>query len=326
MTDEWYDEADAEPVYGVRAGRYRYPDPPGYERAKGSAGGFMRMTNLASAFSDQRRLQAWRERMIVMGLRTEEGEVLYDEIMAAGVESMEPAAARDYLEMMAGKLADAAGGGHGARRGTARHTMLQVAIETGVITGHRTMRLQLSSLFEALERHHLEPIPGWSERRVCNPAFHTIGTLDLGVQCILTGQKGILDLKTQRGFWSYQEIAGQQHGYDSAPWVWEGPPDASGKWVKAPEWNLVGRPGTEFAGRRVALLAHMPQEPGENQLPVEIHEVALDYGREVMEVALRNVLLRSQGKSAKAGRRVGAVRETPRIPARVGVASSAIAQ
>lgn len=325
MTDEWYDEAEAEPEYGIRAGRYRYPDPPGYVRPKG-AGGFMRMTNLASAFSDQKRLQAWRERMIVMGLRTEEGETLYDEIMAAGLDSMEQQEARDYLELMAGKLADAAGGGHGARRGTARHTMLQVFAESGVITGHRTMRLQLHSLYEALERHYLEPMPGWSERRVCNTALHTMGTLDLGVRCLLTGQIGILDLKTQRSFWSYQEIAGQQLGYDGADWVWEGPPDASGRWMPPPLWNMVGRPGTEFAGRRVALLAHMPQEPGRNQLPVEIHEVALDYGAEVMELALRNVRLRSVGKSVAPGKRVGWVREIPVIPASVRVASSAIAQ
>jgi hypothetical protein len=59
---------------------------------------------------------------------------------------------------------------------------------------------------------------------------------------------------------------------------------------------------------------------------VEIHEVALDYGQEVMQTALRNVQLRSKGKSVAAGKRIGWVRETPVIPASVGVAPSAIAQ
>lgn len=327
---DWYDEPEPPAEYGVRAGRYRYPDPPGYERNPKAAAGFMRMTNLASAFSDQKRLQAWRERMIMLGLRTAEGEVLYDELMAANVEGMEPRNAKQFLEQMADKIADAAGAGHGSRRGTARHLMLQHMMETGVLTGTRTMRLQWASLEAALARHHLEPIPGWSERRVCNTRYHVMGTLDLGVMCRLTGQIGILDLKTQRSFWTYQEIAGQQHGYDSAEWTWEGPHGPDGRWVRRPmDWNLTGAAGGEFEGRRVALLAHMPQEPGKGQLPVEIHEVALDYGDEVLKVALDNVRLRSVGASVAPGRRIGAVRPVPsatiRVSSKLGVDTPAIA-
>lgn len=321
----FYDEAPAGPVYGLgehigkMRGRYHFPDPPGYVRPKGSTPGFMRMTNLASAFSDQKRLQNWRERMIMLGLRTSEGETIYDEFMAADLEAMDPNEAKQYLEQMADKIANAAGAGHGARRGTARHTMLQAMAERGVLTGSRTMRLQLHSLYRALEEHCLEPLPGWSERRVCNLTYGTMGTLDLGVRCTITGQIGILDLKTQRRFWSYQEASGQQQGYDSAQWVWEGPPDPSGRWVRPPEWNLVGRPGTRFAGRRVALLAHMPQAPGPDQLPVEIHEVDLSYGHDVMVQALNNVRLRSIGASVADGRAVGGKRPVP------GLDTSAIA-
>jgi len=315
--DEFWDEPGDGNVYGLgenigkMKGRYHYPDPPGYVREKGEAAGFMRMTNLAAAFSDQIRLQKWRERMILLGIRTEEGEVLYDELMAEDLDHMDPMVARKFLESMADRMANAAGAGQGARRGTARHTMLQAMQETGVLTGTRTMKLQYHSLMNALERHHLEPIPGWSERRVCNTTYGVMGTLDLGVRCTLTGATGILDLKTQRGFWTYQEIAGQQYGYDSAQWVWAGPHDPSGRWEAAPKWDAVGLPGTEFAGRRVAYLAHMPQAPGDHQFPVEIHEVCLDYGHEVMVVARENVRLRSIGKSVKPGRRIGALRATP---------------
>jgi hypothetical protein len=312
--DGFYDEAPAGPVYGIQRGRYVYPAPPGYTIPKGDRG-FMRMTNLAAAFSDQIRLQKWRERMIMLGLRTEEGEVLYDELAAAGIEQMTPEDAKAFLETMAEKIADAAGAGLGARRGTARHTMLQVFHESGVITGHRTMRLQLHSLHEALEAHYLRPLPGWSERRVCNTRYGVMGTLDLGVECLLTGQRGILDLKTQRRFWTFQEIAGQQHGYDSAEWVWDGPPDPSGSWLRPRPWDLTGAVGGDFEGRRVALLAHMPphmpQAQGPQMLPVEIHEVALDYGAEVMTQARENVRLRSIGASTAKGRRVGARRPVP---------------
>lgn len=304
--DDWYDEAAAEPKYGIKRGRYVYPAPPGYTIPKGQRG-FMRMTNLAAAFSDQIRLQLWRERMIMLGLRTEEGETLYDELMAANLEGLAQDEAKEFLEGMADRIADAAGASHGSRRGTARHTMLQAFMETGVLTGTRRMRLQHESLMEALDKHDLEPIPGMSERRVCNVQVGTMGTLDLGVLCRRTGQIGILDLKTQRRFWTYQEIAGQQWGYDSAGWMWEGPADDSGQWVPAPVWTLTGRV-KDFRLRRVALLAHMPQSPGPDQLPVQIHEVALDYGQEVMEQALRNVQLRSKGASVAEGRRVGALR------------------
>jgi hypothetical protein len=328
MTDDldfFYDDAPAAPAFGVRRGRYQFPDPPGYVRAKGTPPGFMRMTNLASAFSDQKRLQAWRERMIMSGLRTPEGEVLLDEFMALDLFSLTPEEAKAALEDYADRIADAAGAGHGARRGTARHTMLQAMQETGVLTGTRRMRLQYSSLEKALDRHQLRPLPGWSERRVCHPAYGVIGTLDLAVEHIPTGQRGILDLKTQRRFWTYMEICGQQFGYDDAPWVWEGPPDPSGWWAEAPIWDLTGAVGGEFEGRRVALLAHMPQEPGGNQLPVEIHEVSLEYGQRVLGQALGNIKLRSLGASVARGRRVGTVRPLPETRALEGVAPSAIA-
>lgn len=310
----FYDEAPRPAMYGLGEnvgkvrGRYHFPDPPGYVRPKGAASGFMRMTNLASAFSDQKRLMAWRERMIMAGLRTPEGEVLFDEFMAMDLDSLSPDKVKKLLEECADRLANAAGAGHGARRGTARHTMLQAVQETGVLTGTRRMRLRYASLLKALERHRLEPLPGWSERRVCHPNYHVIGTLDLAVRHIPTGQTGILDLKTQRRFWTYMEICGQQFGYDDAPWVWEGEPDSSGQWVEAPRWNLTGAAGGEFEGRRVALLAHMPQEPGPDQLPVEIHEVSLEYGEAALGQALGNVYLRSVGASVAVGRRVGAVR------------------
>jgi hypothetical protein len=76
-------------------------------------------------------------------------------------------------------------------------------------------------------------------------------------------------------------------------------------------WDLTGAVGGDFEGRRVALLAHMPQAQGPQMLPVEIWEVALDYGAEVMTQARENVRLRSIGASTAKGRRVGARRPVP---------------
>lgn len=310
LTEEaFWDEAEDKPKYGLNEsrGRYEFPDPPGWTRPKGMSKGFMRMTNLAGAFSDQMRLQLWRERMILLGLR--EDEVLFDELAAAPIEEWDAYKAKEWLERHANRAASVAKADQGSRRGTARHLMLQSYVETGLLTGTRTMRLQLESLLETLERHELDIIPGWSERRVCNTICMCIGTLDLGVSCRRTGQVGILDLKTAKAFWTYQEACGQQWGYDAAPWAWEGTLDDSGSWVRPLEWNLLGSARGPAPGRRVALLAHMPHEPGPHQLPVELHEVDLDYGREVMLVALNNVRLRSIGSSVADGRRVGGKRE-----------------
>ena len=311
LSDEdafWMDAAPAAEIYGVNTkyrGRYHFPDPPGYKRAKGQRG-FMRMTNLAAAFSDQIRLQLWRERMVLVGIREDEG-LLFDELAAEALEQKTPEEAREWLQSFANRCADRAGAGVGARRGTARHLMVQNWMESGTITGHRRMILQLHSLLEALERHHLEPVPGWAERFVCNPRYHVMGKLDMRVRDLDTGEEGVLDLKTQRSFWSYLEIAGQQFGYSDAKWAWEGPANDSGRWVPMPANNLTGLM-PENRGKRVALLAHMPHEAGPGQLPVEIHEVSLEFGEQVLDTALRNVQLRSVGSSTAAGRRIGGVR------------------
>jgi hypothetical protein len=303
--DDFYDNAPAKPMYGLTDDQsyYRYPPPPEVEIPKGWRG-WRRMTNLAGAFADQRALQIWLEWKAWMGLRTADG-ILFDEWMARDVESLSVPDQKELVTKFAERARDAAGGSTAARKGTARHDMLEGYLKTGKVNGTRTMIMQMASLLKALDAHDLEPLPGWSERRVWHPAAGgTMGTLDMGVMCRRTGQIGIMDLKTQGRFFTFQEICAQQFGYDDAPWVWQGPPDDTGRWVPNEAWNLTGHPDGEFAGRRVALLAHMPLDLS----PVRIIEVPLVYGAEVLACAAGNVRLRSIGKSVAPGRRVGAER------------------
>lgn len=309
--DDFFDSAPGAPIYGLTPDQsfYRYPPPPGVEIPKGWRG-WRRMTNLAGAFADQRALQIWMEWKLMMGLRAGDG-LLFEEWMAEAAEMLTPEEQKTLVRQYSEAARAAAGADAGARRGTARHEMLEGYLKTGQVNGTRSMKAQMSSLLAALDEHDLEPLPGWSERRVWHPAAGgTMGTLDCGVMCRRTGQIGIMDLKTQGRFYSFLEIAAQQYGYDSAPWVWEGQPDETGRWVRNEAWNMLGHPDGEYAGRRVALLAHMPQAPGPDQLPVRIIEVPLDYGKDVLECAARNVELRSIGKSVAPGRRVGAERPT----------------
>jgi hypothetical protein len=306
MTDlDFFDAAPSDQdLYEVRGGRYRFPPPPGYQP---NPRGWMRMSNLAGAFSDQRALQLWLERMTLLGLLANEG-LIFDELAALPDDALD----RDTLAEVAERARTAAGGDKGARKGTARHLMMEGYLNTGEINGHRRMRLQMDDLLREMDAQGLEFLPGWSERKVWHPiAGGTMGTLDTRVLCRHTGQIGVFDLKTQKRFWTYQESAGQQWGYSTAHWVWEGPESAAGRWVPyvddAGPNTLLGRPGGVAEGRPVALLAHMPSEGG----PVQIHEVDIGYGGAVMTLAAAVVELRSIGKSVAAGRAVGGQRPLP---------------
>lgn len=288
-------------VYGVdlpgkKKGRYHFPPPPGVPDPGGN--GWMRTTNLVSAFSDQKALQLWLEWKAFEGLRAH--EVIFDEWMAERLDHLDDAGRRDLACLYAEKAREAAKADEARRRGTARHTMMETYLQTGERTGTRSMRAQLDSALEALDRADLEVLE--SEVFIWHPAAGgTMGKLDARVMCRRTGQIGILDWKTQARFWTYQEVCGQLYCYTSAPWQWDGPCSPEGRWqAVSDQWRgLLGRPGTLLAGKPVALVAHMPQAPGPGQLPVTLKQIPLEYGRDVLECAERNVLLRAQGRSAK---------------------------
>jgi hypothetical protein len=299
LDDDLFDSAEPEPIYGVdipgrRRGRYIFPAPPGYPDPARTD--WMRMTNLVGAFSDQKALQRWLDWKTFEGLR--EHEIIFDEWMAEPLNALDESHRMDLACEYAEIARQAARADEGARRGTARHQMMDTYFTTGEVTGTRAMRAQLASLREALDRAGLDVLE--TERHVWHPAAGgTVGRLDLRVMCRRTGQAGITDLKTQARFWTLMEISGQLYGYESADWQWEGPLDARGRWVRPPVVDrLLGRPGTALEGRPVAIVAHMPQEPGPDQLPVRLLQVPLDYGRRVLELAEQVVELRSAGRSA----------------------------
>ena len=312
--DDLFTANDGPQSYGVVRGRYRFPPPPGWagRMPKPTAANplglpdWYRMTNVVSAFSDQERLQLWLEWKAFMGLRAADG-LLFDEWMAEPIERLDDQAQKDLANRYAERARKAANADAAARRGTARHKMMDTYLTTGEITGTRSMQQQLASAMAALERCGFTVVD--TEFKVWHPvAGGTMGTSDARVLCQRTGQVGILDWKTQARFWTWQEIGGQLFGYDSAPWTWTGPMDNRGSWEESIPSTLLGHPDGQLAGQRVALVAHMPQAPGPGQVPVEIHEVSMEYGRGVLEVAERNLELRSVGRSQAVGRRPSGIR------------------
>lgn len=288
MTDD-YDDLFAptyDASYHVRAGRYRFPAPPGVPE---SPNGWMRTSNAVSAFSDQKALMDWLTWKMMMGLRADDG-LIFDEWMATSLAGLdEKAAANAFAELARAR----AGASDAARRGNARHSMMETWFTNAVRSGTRSMLLQLDQVLELLDKLEYDPIPGTFETKLWNPAGGGImGTRDLRVVCRRTGQEGVADWKTQARFWTFQEIAGQLYTYDSATWRWVPPFDDRGSWAPAESNDLVGRPGTRLAGKRVALVVHMPLAA-----EVAVKQVDLEYGRQVLEVAVRNVELRSVGRS-----------------------------
>lgn len=290
MTDDLFDDPEV-PKYGLdqTLGRYRFPPPPGVDRPRGAT--WRRTTNLVKAFSDQYRLQLWLERMTLLGLLANDG-LLFDELAASGIEylpaDVQAKALRDWAE----KARSAVGADKGARKGTARHNVLEHYIFAGQVLGHRRMQLQMAELADVMNRKGFEFIPGTQENFIWHPAAGgVVGRRDARFLCTRTGQVGTIDLKTQQAFWTYQEHAGQQWVYDTAPWVWEGPLSDEGRWVLQRVGTYVGRPGGPCEGKPAALLIHMPSKGG----PVELHELDLEYGARVVDEAERIVALRSEG-------------------------------
>lgn len=295
MTDDLFDDApDRTEMYGLdmQLGRYRFPVPPG-ETATPYRGTWRRTTNLVKAFSDQYKLQLWLERMTLLGLLAHDG-LIFDELAASGVEyfpeDVQHKALRDWAE----KARSAVGADTGARKGTARHNVLEHYIMAGDVIGHRRMQVQMHELVEVMDRKDFEFIPGSQERFIWHPAAGgVVGRRDARFLCRRTGQVGTIDLKTQEKFWTYQEHAGQQTIYDTAPWVWDGPLSPEGRWVPQDAGTYVGRDGGPCPGKPAALLIHMPSKP--IGAPVELHELDLEYGQRVVDEAERIVALRSEG-------------------------------
>ena len=166
--------------YGLNDGgpRYIFSPPPGQPFRKS---GYRRMTKVVSAFSDQERLQLWLEWKAFMGLRNGDG-LLFDEWMAEPLEGMTPEAQKALANRYAEVAREAAGADAAARRGTARHKMMDTYLTTGQRTGTRPMRAQLDSALEALDRCGFEVVQ--SEFRVWHPvAGGTIVSSGCGSSC-----------------------------------------------------------------------------------------------------------------------------------------------
>lgn len=210
----------------ITGGRYRLPNRDGSHHP----GGWMRVSNLVSAYVDQYALRQWEQRQMMIAIRA--SHELYTELLEATSEQLaDPYWDEQFLE----KCKRVAGGSAGAEHGTQRHNEVE-ALHRGDDTRlyPSEVRRMLALYSSTLERHKLVPLSGMQERRVLVSALGAVGTLDNVVQD--TGMFPVLDnlvadLKTQRQFWEFLYIGAQLATYAHGEAMWD---PVTGVWVDMP--------------------------------------------------------------------------------------------
>lgn len=301
--DEFATPAPA-PEQPLRRGRYYLPRRDGTEKPRG----WMRATNLVSAYSDQYALRIW-EHLEVLRALVRKPELLDPfTIKALDAFKMGPFGNRkEFVEDWLTQAKAVSGGDVGSKFGTQRHEAVE-AHHTGLIPPSRHdagTRRHLALYASALERNQLQALPGMQERIVLVEALEVCGRLDNVLYDHGPDNFGIMyigDLKTQRKFHTWLEVSAQFAVYANADAMWDA---AVGQWVDMPP-----------VSRDVALALWMPRETEDGEPRVDVWEVDIRRGWETAQQAFRVVQDRKDGKARARLRPAPAATETERWAAR----------
>jgi hypothetical protein len=271
----------AAPAQILNRGRYRLPRLDGTHKPYG----WMRVSNLVSAYADQYALRQWEQRQMMQALRLD--HALYIELVDAPATDV---ADDVWCEAFLERCKKVAGGSAGADHGNARHEAVE-GLHRGVDTAlYPSETRRMLALYQStLARHGLVPLPGIQERRVLVEELEVVGTLDNVVrdqeiqQPNAPGAENLVaDLKTQKRFWSFLEIGAQLACYAHGDAMWD---VATGTWVEMPKVR-----------RDVALVLWMPRD----STVVEVHEVDIVAGWQTARHAYAVVQDRSAAKKGRA--------------------------
>lgn len=270
----------------ITAGRYRLPNRDGTPHK----GGWMRVSNLVSAYADQYALRQWEIEQVLWAVTG--SHALYSELVDTPWTDQPKDDRRRWVEEFTEKCKRVAGGSKGADHGTERHAAVE-----GLHRGEDTAlypsetRRMLALYGSTLARHGLTPLPGMQERRVLVEALEVVGTLDnilhpgglsnWPYRCFDTRDL-VADLKTQRRFWTFLEIGAQLATYAHGDAMWD---PVAGRWVDMPPVR-----------QDVALVVWMPRG-GTN---VDVYEVDIVAGWETAQRAYAVVRDRSAAKNGRA--------------------------
>jgi len=263
----------------ITAGRYRLPNRDGSHKK----GGWQRVTNLVSAITDSFGLRVWEMQQMMIAIHLDEATVMRD--LALTMEAIRGAdypTRRGEVEGFLDRCKAISGGNEGSEFGNSRHALVEAQhLGTPMPATDAYGRRQLSLFTSALSRNGLERLPGWAERRVLIERFEAVGTLDAALRDGATGIVHIGDLKTQKKFWTWLEIAAQLACYANADAVWE-----DGRWVDMPP-----------VSREVAMVLWMPKEHPSGEPAVDVYEVDIEAGWCTAQLAFQVTQDRRGGKS-----------------------------
>lgn len=289
--------ADEDPER-ITGGRYRLPDlyldanhgpvTAGLESRKG---GWQRVTNMVKAIGDARALDLWHQRQLLMGLVQRPD--LYD-LACATVATTPEEEMRGALEDLAGRVLLAAGADAGANLGTAFHGFTE-AQDLGMMHyARRVWHGKLRNYAEGMAAQKLAVAPGMLERRVVVLQYGLCGTLDRVLEDHQESVFRIGDLKSQKRFWTWLEIAAQLAAYAMADAMWD---KATRRYVQMPK-----------VAQDLAVVAWMPAEhpdaldgegkPGASD-GVDFFNVDLERGRRALAACAEVIALRSDAKSTR---------------------------
>jgi hypothetical protein len=295
----------------ITGGRYRLPHRDGTHKKRG----WMRVTNLVSAYSDQFGLRMWEIEQVLLGLAsgatfTDDPaalvSALYAELLDARLDGKTRDERREWVEGFIERCKDASGGSEGARYGTHKHAVVE-AHHMGLPLGYQTpaTRRQLSLYASALERNKLVALPGMQERRVLVESLAVVGTLDNILQDLITALLLIGDLKTQKKFWTWLEIGAQFSCYANADAMWD---EATGTWVDMPKVSrevglVLWMPRPVCPELDCGKTLPCPEHPGPDPEPkVDIYEVDLKAGWATARRAFEVVADRAEARSKNSPR------------------------
>lgn len=305
MDSDPFEDAFADPApldeqptpYGVvRRGRYMLPNRDGSPRGRATTKnpmggkGWMRVTNLVSAYSDQYALRMWEIEQALRGVAMD--PAAYADLVAAlpAWDTLaDRYALRGEVEEFLERLKGITGADAGSRHGGARHAMVE-GHHAGLPEHHHApdARRHLALYVSAMQRHRLRALEGMQERIVLVEALEACGRLDNVVECLAAGELLVADLKTQRQFWTGLEVSAQLACYANAVAMWDA--DA-GRWVDMPRVSTT-----------TALVAWMPRETEDGEPRVDILDVDITAGWRTARRAYEVVQDRAAAKSARTPR------------------------
>jgi hypothetical protein len=288
-------------VNAITGGRYRLPELvigdggtllSGTEPRKG---GWTRVTTMAGAIGAQEALRRWETRLVAIGLIKRPD--LYD--LACGVYANTPEEKlREALQPVVERALLAANADAGGTQGTAFHYFTDAQDRGAIHYAHPSHHGKLSNYRDGMISQGLKVVPEWVERQVVILGYGLAGTVDRILRDIFNDVIVIGDLKSQKKFWTWMEIAAQLAAYAMADAMWDREKLC---YVEMPKIS-----------QESAIVAWMPMvNPGEDPDGVDFFTVDLERGRQALDVSAQVYAMRSEAKSVN--QRWGMLRPAPSL-------------